>query len=154
MERVLDRDVDNQSLGALGWYNLALANLAAADQLTVLNVRLLFEEPIRALYAHAWEMALKACLRKQGYTPSQIRKEFGHRLDKIWAKVDRERFDRLQLRDELIGFINHLTFYHANRLYAYPLSGLRRELDLDYLRATSSRLRVSRACAIDLFYTA
>ena len=152
MERVKDNEVDQWSLGAMGWYNLALANLEAADYLAVSNTKLLFDEPIRSLYAHAWELALKACLRKQGYTPSQIRKKFGHRLDEIWQAVDRERYSQLQLRDELSGFINHLTFYNANRLYAYPLTGMRRELELSFLRATSSRLRVPRALAIELFH--
>lgn len=152
MERVGDDEIDRSSLGAMGWYNLALANLDAADHLIASNAKLLFDEPIRALYAHSWELALKACLRKQGFAPSQIRKRFGHRLDNIWNVVDRDRFYQLQLRDELDGFINHLTFYNSNRLYAYPLAGMRRELDIDYLRATSSRLRVPRALAIDLFY--
>ena len=135
----------------MGWYNLSMANLQAADELTAAGIRFSFQEPIRALYAHAWELALKACLRKQGYAPSRIRKEFGHRLDRVWREVDKQRFYQLQLHDELIGFINHLTFYNSNRLYAYPLAGMRRELDLDYLRATSSRLRIPRSLAIELF---
>ena len=153
MARVPDALLDEHSLEAIGWYNLAIANLNAADQLTAMNAKSSFDEPIRSLYAHAWELALKACLRKQGYTPSQIRKSFGHRLDKIWVAVDRERFDQLQLRDELISFINHLTFYNANRLYAYPLTGMRRELELSFVRATSSRLRISRASAVAIFHT-
>ena len=149
MERVHDDEIDRSSLGAMGWYNLAFANLEAADHLIASKAKLSFDEPIRALYAHAWELALKACLRKQGFAPSQIRKKFGHRLDIIWSVVDRDRFYQLRLHDELDGFINHLTFYHSNRLYSYPLAGIRRELGLDYLRATSSRLRVPRALAIE-----
>ena len=152
MERISDGELDSYSLGAIGWYNLAITNLDAADYLITSNaMRISFEEPIRALYAHAWELVLKACLRKQGLSPSQIRKLYGHRLDKIWISVDRERFGLLQLRDELDPFIQHLTFYHANRLYAYPLAGMRRELSLDYLRATSSRLRIPRVDVISIF---
>ena len=152
MDKDLRKELSERSLGALGWFNLAMSNLAAADFLESEKAKELpFHDPIRGLYAHAWELVLKACLRSQGLGVDEIRSKFGHDLRAIWDAVDRPRFPLLQLRDELDTFIDHLGFYHQNRLYAYPLAGSKRELELSFLRATSSRLRMSRSDAASIF---
>jgi hypothetical protein len=109
---------------------VGVANLDAAEELVAARVKLRFEDPIRSLFAHAWELNLKACLRRQDLTAEDVRKQFGHDLLRLWDAIDRSRFPLLQLRDELRGFVEHLAFYHLNRLYAYPIRGVRNEHSL------------------------
>lgn len=151
MDRDIQADVIERTLTPLGWHLVGTANLDAAEYLVADGVNLAFDDPIRALFAHAWELNLKACLRKQGMSAESVRKEFGHDLIKIWDAVDRSRFPLLSLRDELRPYIEHTAFYHRNRLYAYPTRGFRNEHSLAYVRATSSRLRLTRKGSVEMF---
>ena len=151
MDQDIRADVIARTLSPLGWHLVGVANLDAAEELVAARVKLRFEDPIRSLFAHAWELNLKACLRRQGLTAEDVRKQFGHDLLKLWEAIDRSRFPLLQLRDELRGFVEHLAFYHRNRLYAYPIRGVRNEHPLNYMRATSARFRLAPAAAIETF---
>jgi len=151
MDKEIRADVIARTLTPLGWHLVGKANLDAAEELVASGVKLNFEDPIRSLFAHAWELNLKACLRRQGLSAEEVRKAFGHDLLALWDAVDRPQFPLLELRDELRGFVERVAFYHRNRLYAYPLRGRRNEHSLTYLRATSSRLRLSRFGAVQTF---
>lgn len=151
MDKELRADLIARTLSPLGWHLVGVANLDAAEELVASGVRLRFEDPIRSLFAHAWELNLKACLRRQGMTTENVRKNFGHDLLKIWDAIDRGQFPYLQLRDELRFFVEHIAYYHRNRLYAYPVRGFKNEHTLTYVRATSSRLRLPRAAAFMTF---
>ncbi|MBM6577125.1 hypothetical protein KCP91_12150 [Microvirga sp. SRT01] len=151
----MDKDVrdavDERTLTPLGWHLVGTSYLDAAEELVGGEIKLRFEDPIRSLFAHAWELNLKACLRKQGHTADAVRLKYGHDLLKIWDAIDRNQFPLLQLRDEVRHYVEHIAFYHRNRFYAYPLRGRRNEHTLQYVRATSSRLRLPREAAIQTF---
>lgn len=151
MDKEIRADVIERTLSPLGWHLLGKANLEAAEHLVASGVRLRFEDPIRSLFAHAWELNLKACIRRQGLTAEAVRIEFGHDLLRLWDAIDRARFPLLQLRSELRGFVEHVAFYHRNRLYAYPIRGFRNEHSLTYVRATSSRFHLSPKAALETF---
>lgn len=151
MDRDIRANVIERTLSPLGWHLVGTANLDAAEHLVADAVKLAFDDPIRSLFAHAWELNLKACLRKQGMTAESVRKDFGHDLLKIWDAVERNRFPLLSLRDELRPYIEHTAHYHRNRLYNYPIRGFRNEYSLAYVRATSSRLRLTRKASVETF---
>jgi hypothetical protein len=140
-----------RTLTPLGWHLVGLANLDAAEKLMEPSVKLAFEDPIRSLFAHAWELNLKACLRRQGLSAEEVRKQFGHDLTKLWDAIDRSLFPRLQLRDDLRPFVEHIGFYHRNRLCAYPIRGYRNQHTLTYVRSASARFRIPRADAVESF---
>lgn len=151
MDKEIRADVIAHTLSPLGWHLVGVANLDAAEELVGQGVKLAFEDPIRSLFAHAWELNLKACLRRQGFDAEDVRKQFGHDLIALWDAVDRPKFPHLRLRDELRAFIERIGFYHRNRLYAYPIRGFRNEYSLAYVRDTSSRLRIPRSAALETF---
>ena len=151
MDKDIRAHVIERTMSPLGWHNVGVAYLDAAEELVASKIRPNFEAPIRSLFAHAWELSLKACLRRQGMDAENVRKQFGHDLIKLWDAVDRPRFGHLSLRDELRFFIESLAFQHRNRLYAYPIRGFKQEHSLDYVRATSSRLRLPRVLALETF---
>ncbi len=138
-------------LTPLEWHRVGKAYLDAAEELVASRIELDFEEPIRALFAHAWEMNLKACLRCQGMTVIVVRRKFGHDLMALWNATDRAKFPLLDLRDELGSFINRLSVSHSKRLYSYPRQEFKNEHGLSYLRAASSRLRLTRSEAVKTF---
>ena len=92
MDKEIRADVIERTLSPLGWHLLGKANLKAAEHLVASGVRLRFEDPIRSLFAHAWELNLKACLRRQGLPAEAVRIEFGHDLlqpfseNALWAR--------------------------------------------------------------------
>lgn len=139
-----------------GLFNLALSYLDAADELTRRLVdrhnplKLSFESPVRHLYAHTWELALKACLFRQGLTPVQL-KRIGHNLTKAWDLVDHRRFAALRLTPRVRIMPEVLDQFHPTRIYAYPVSGYRQEFTLVYIRDASQRFRLTRTEIIDLF---
>ena len=142
----------------VGFYNLALSYMEAADDLTSRihenkdrRLKLIFDSPVRHLYAQTWELALKACLFAQGIGPHKLKKDFGHRLLKAWKHVDKKRFARLNLSPETEQLSDHLGYYHSERLFAYPISGLREYVPLNYIKAESQRFRMARLEVIDLF---
>ena len=143
----------------VGFYNLALSYLEAADVLTERihaparedRPKLIFDSPVRHLYAQTWELALKACLFAQGIRPIKLKKDFGHKVLRAWKHVDRERFAQLDLRPETELIADHLGHYHLERMFAYPLIGVRQYLPLNYIRAESQRFRITRPQIIQLF---
>lgn len=151
LDRDIRADVIAHTLSPLGWHLVAVANLDAAEHLVAENVKLRFEDPVRSLFAHAWELTLKACLRRQGCDAEQIRKDYGHDLPRLWDAISRNEFPALALVDGLQPFIERIGYYHRNRLYAYPLRGFRNDFSLTYIRATSSRLRLAPRVAIETF---
>jgi len=141
----------------VGFYNLGLDYLAAADAIAGKHLdredpfKLAFESPIRHLYAHAWELFLKACIFQQGMRPSQIKRTIGHSLTKAWEAVDKERFEVLDLHPGTRLLMEGLDQFHPSRMDAYPVTGYRRQFTLTYLRAASQRFRISRAEIARLF---
>ena len=144
----------------IGFFNLALSYLDTADDLTrrihepakAARLQLGFDSPVRHLYAQTWELALKACLFAQGIRLHKLKKDFGHNLLKAWKRVDKERFARLNLstpESELIA--GHLGFYHTEKMFAYPLTGIREYLPLNYFKGQSQRFRIERMEIIELF---
>jgi hypothetical protein len=151
MPRPTAEELEALSLSALGWFNFALSYCQAADLLVDQKRKLPFDDPVRALYAQAWELALKACLLRQGVSRRALRIQYGHDLLKIWHGVNRSRFPSLKLTDRLALLLAHLQPFHELRLYSYPSGGLRTEFTLQYLRAQSERLHVARDQIIDIF---
>lgn len=143
----------------IGFYNLALSYLEAADDLVgrihgpinERNLQLAFDCPIRHLYGHTWELALKACLFAQGIRPYKLKNDFGHRLLKAWKSVDKDRFAILKLTPETECIASHLGLYHSEKMFAYPTTGVRSYLPLKQIKAESQRFRIKRAEVIDLF---
>ena len=143
----------------IGFFNLAISYLDAADELTNRihdtvsegHLHLNFDSPVRHLYAHGWELALKACLFAQGVRPAKLKKDYGHKILRTWKAVDKDRFSRLDLSDDTEAVAAHLSYYHAEKLFAYPLTGLREYLPLAFLKAQSERFRIDRAEIFELF---
>jgi len=98
-------------------------------------------------------LALKACLFAQGIRPHKLKQKFGHRLQKAWNYVDKERFARLSLAPETKEIAEHLGLYHSERMFAYPIAGARRYLPLNHIKAESQRFRIEREEIIGLFKT-
>jgi len=136
----------------VGFYILALSYLETADHLTSRihetdkeqRLDLSFDSPVRHLYAQTWELALKACLFAQGIRPQKLKTDFGHRLDKAWKHVDRQRFAFLYLDDATKEIAEHLGSYHHERQFAYPSTGIRQYLPLNYIKNESKRFRIDR----------
>ena len=143
----------------VGFYSLALSYLETADVLTdrihspVKEERpqLIFDSPVRHLYGQAWELALKACLFAQGIRPTKLKNDFGHNVMKAWKRVDKDRFARLRLTEETQSIAEHLGLYHSEKMFAYPLTGVRQYLPLNHLKAQSQRFRLDRSEVIQLF---
>lgn len=139
------------------FYAVGLSYLDAADHLTAslagppYKLRLAFDEPVRHLYAHAWEMFQKACLFQQGMTPIEIKQQFGHWLVKAWEKIDRSRFSDLQLDDASREYAEWLDHFHPTKEYAYPYTGYKVELSLEQLRDGLKRFRIARDVQLRLF---
>lgn len=134
----------------IGFFNLGLSYLDAADILSQRHLdsgdsfRLRFEHPLRHLYAHAWELFLKACLFQQGWTPAQMKRKIGHNLSKAWDEIERGRFAELDLHSDTRIVPEMLDQFHPTKQYAYPETGSRREFSIPYIRAASQRFRLSR----------
>lgn len=141
----------------VGFYILGLAYLNAADELTSRFLdasdpfKLTSESPIRHLYAHAWELFLKACVFKQGARPSEFKKALGHSLTSAWDAVDKLRFSRLDLHTDTRLLMEGLDQFHPTRMYAYPVTGFRREFSLPYVRDATQRFRIPRPEVVRLF---
>lgn len=139
------------------FYNVGLAYLDAADHLTAslqgppYGFRLLFDEPVRHLYAHALEMFQKACLFEQGFTPQEMKTRFSHRLVKAWDAIDRTHFSELRLDEDSRAIAEWLDIFHPTKEYAYPYTGYKMELSLEQLRDGLSRFRIARAEILRLF---
>ena len=107
----------------VGFYNLALSYLEAADVMTDLihapakedQPKLIFDSPVRHLYAQTWELALKACLFAQGIRPIKLKKDFGHKVLRAWKYVDKKRFAQLNLTPETELVADHLGLYHSEK---------------------------------------
>ena len=141
----------------VGFYILGLAYLDAADELAGRYLdpgdpfRLSSESPIRHLYAHAWELFLKACVFKQGCRPSEFKRTIGHSLTMAWDVVEKASFQMLDLHPDTRVLVEGLDQFHPTRMYAYPVTGLRREFTLPYVRDVSKRFRIPRAEILRLF---
>ena len=148
---------EHERQSPIGYFTMALAYLDAADELTRRQVdrddpfRLAFESPIRHLYAHTWELALKSCLFRQGMKPAEMKTKVSHNLTKAWDRVDRTRFAPLRLADHVRIMPEALDRYHPTKLYAYPVTGFRREFSLGYIRDAAQRFRISTGLILDLF---
>jgi hypothetical protein len=143
----------------VGFFNLALSYLDTADELTSRiidtapddRLHLMFDSPIRHLYGHTWELALKACLFAQGIRPHKLKNDFRHNVLKAWKRVDKVRFARLNFTPTSEEIARHLGFYHSGKMFAYPITGVREYLPLALFRTESQRFRISRPEIIDLF---
>ena len=146
----------------VGFFNLALSYLDAADELTDRiqaapkgeRLHLLFDSPVRHLYAQTWELALKACLFAQGVRPIKLKRDFGHKVLKAWKHVDKNRFSRLDLSPSTEQIADHLGYYHSEKMFAYPVTGIREYLPLNHLKIQSQRFRIARLQIINLFLRA
>lgn len=145
---------------AVGFFNLALSYLDAADELTDRiqaepreeRLHLLFDSPVRHLYGQTWELALKACLFAQGVRPIKLKNDYGHNVLKAWKRVEKDRFARLDLNPATQQIADHLGFYHSGKMFAYPTTGMREYLPLIFLKAQSQRFRIARLEIIGLFH--
>lgn len=142
---------DHVRQSPIGFYLLGCAYIDAADKLVseisdqAQAFRLAFDSPVRHLYAHGWELCLKACLFEQGIPPSVLKsRKFGHSLIALWRVVDRDRFAVLNLHARLEHVLHRLDRFHPTKLYAYPLTGYRNDFSLTYIREISQRFRLSR----------
>ena len=142
----------------IGFFNLGVSYLDAADALTrkqfdkADTFQLFFDSPIRHLYAHAWELFLKACIFRQGMKPSEMKRKIGHSLTKAWDEVDKSRFALLDLHPQTRTVPEVLDQFHMPpRMYAYPITGSRREFTITFVRAASQRFRISRRQTLELF---
>lgn len=142
----------------MGFFNLGISYLEAADALAERHLdkldrfKLTFDSPIRHLYAHAWELVLKACLFRQGMKPSEMKRTIGHSLTKAWDAIERPRFAPLNLNAKTRIVPEILDQFHMSpRMYAYPITGIRREFTIPYVRDASQRFKISRAVTIELF---
>jgi hypothetical protein len=139
---------DREDLSPLGYYNTSISFLDAGDLVSERSVS--FDAPARALYAHAWELTLKACLRVQGQSIEEIRRKIGHDLVKAYDDVDVERFTELNLWEARF-LMEQLNDFHLERLNFYPKAGAFNVLHLADVRDWSRRLRLDRPVAIRLF---
>lgn len=125
----------------LGQSYLQSANvLVAALEDPALGFDPQYKHPIRHLYAHGWELCLKACLLEQGTKPSQLKMLVGHSLTTAWEAIDRPRFAAIQLAEDLQPILVAMELYHPSKLHAYPVSGWQQMPTFRYLREISERL--------------
>jgi len=156
MTRPSERETDARQ-SPVGFYILGFAYLDAADVLASKHLdggdpfSLTSESPIRHLYAHAWELFLKACIFKQGMRPSGFKKAIGHSLVRAWDAIDKVRFAGLALHPDTRRLMEGMDQFHPTRMYAYPVAGPRREFTVSYVRDASKRFRIPRAEIIQLF---
>jgi hypothetical protein len=141
----------------IGFFNLGLSFLAAADALTEKadnkndSFRLSFDSPIQHLYAHGWELCLKACIFQQGELPSQMKNKIGHNLTEAWDQIDKVKFSVLKLTPESRQIVELLDTLHSTRLFAYPITGIRQQWSVTFMHSSSKRFRISRKQIIQLF---
>lgn len=132
----------------IGFFLLGIDYLTAAEAITVRHIavddpfHLRFELPIRHMYAHAWELCLKACLFQQGFLPSTLKHNVGHSLTAAWDKVDKQRFAIFDLQPRTRLIAERLDRYHPTKMYAYPITGSRTDWGLPYLRSSSRRFKI------------
>jgi hypothetical protein len=150
-------EIDRQS--AVAFYNVGITYLDAADELARRQLdrddkfRLSFDLPIRHSYAQAWELIQKACLRRQGIEPKELKLDVGHKLTKAWDLIDKLQFAALNLTPDTRTIVELLDNFHPTKLYAYPFTGARREIELKDLGTVSQRLRLPRSEILRLFVT-
>jgi hypothetical protein len=136
---------------------MGVAYVSAGDELARRHFdveepfRLQFEGPMRHLYAHGWELCLKACLFQQGTLPSELKYDPGHRLVSAWDAVDKERFAALNLTPATRHFTALLDRYHPTKYYAYPIGGARSDFTVAYVRAASQRFHIAREIISQMF---
>ncbi len=153
----MEDEIERQS--PMAFCNVGLSYLEGAEDLASrhldprIRFKLSHDLPIFHLYAHGWELVLKACLREQGMSAAELRSKIRHNLTKAWDSVDKERFAALRLTPETRAVIQVLDWYHPTKLFAYPYTGNRREIELDELTAVSRRLHLSRPDRLRLFST-
>lgn len=136
----------------LGQSYLQSANLlAAALEDPAAKFEPQYKHPIRHLYAHGWELCLKACLFEQGQKPSQFKGSVVHSLTKAWERIERDQFEPLNLTDDLARLLEVMEEYHPAKLYAYPESGGQVMPSFRYLREASERLLLPVAEVAPLF---
>ena len=141
----------------IGFYNLGLSYLAAADALTEKqsdkadSFRLAFDSPIQHLYAHGWELCLKACIFQQGTLPSDMKRSLGHSLATAWDRVDKVKFADLDLNPRTCQIVELLDELHPTKLFAYPVRGARQEWSIIFMRENSRRFRLPRTKILELF---
>jgi len=140
---------EREDLSPLGYYNVGQSYLDAAE--LVRERRLPFEGPARAMYAHAWELTLKACLRVQGQSVSHIHNVIRHDLVKAYDAIDLDRFSDLKLIVARF-LVEQLNDFHLERINFYPKAGSFNVLNLDDVGDWSRRLRLERNIASKLFF--
>jgi hypothetical protein len=132
---------------AVGLYNFAESYRHAADRIRASKAKpLRFDAPIRFLYYHAIELYLKACLRGDGLTPSEIKSRYGHGFKKLQkACVLRGVvFDDEDI--DVIGLVDGSNYWRSRYIetgldYYASLQGLARTSDslarsgCDFLRS-------------------
>lgn len=99
---------------ATGLWTYAESYLDAADFVAkgceANDCELRHKAPIRFLYAHAIELALKAFLRSTGVTPKQLKNRYGHRLvslmDACEAKGLREAGHSVELDRAVVEWLD------------------------------------------------
>jgi hypothetical protein len=151
----MDEEIERRS--PMAFFNVGLSYLEAADELAHRQLdrsvpfKLRFELPILHLYAHAWELVQKACLRQQGVSADELKLKIRHNLTKGWDLIDKDRFAALRLTPDTRPVVEVLDWYHPTKLFAYPYTGARREIDLGKLTDVSKRLHLPLADRLRLF---
>jgi hypothetical protein len=151
----MDDDIERQS--PMAFCNVGLAYVEAADELASRQLdrkvpfNLSYDLPILHLYAHGWELVQKACLREQGMSAEELRLKVRHNLTKGWDLIDKDRFAALRLTPDTRLIVEVLDWYHPTKLFAYPYTGSRRQIELAKLTKVSKRLHLSRADRLRLF---
>ena len=141
------------TMSPLGVYIHALGFLDAAEILVreqISKKRSILELPIRALYSHAWEAVIKACLLRQGWTPDALKMKIGHNLELGFENIKLGEFSVLKL-SYAAPIIPILNLYHRNRFNFYPGTGLFPMLEMSDLSKQSERLRLDRQTAAKVF---
>lgn len=133
----------------LGFFTLGQSYIQSANVLAVAledpanDFKPSYHHPVRHLYAHGWELCLKACLLEQGWQPSRVRDKFGHKLCEVWKYVERDRFPSLRLTDDLERVLRAMDQCHPSKLYAYPVADWQIFVTFRYLKEVSERLLIS-----------
>ena len=79
--------------------------------------------PKYMLLCNCIELSLKAVLlRNKLYTPPELKRKFGHNIDKLAEEVNKLMSSPNFNKNE-IEVINVLSLYHKNRLFTYPETG-------------------------------
>jgi len=80
-------------------------------------------DAIGLVASHGLELALKAFLLQAGRTPDELRRRFGHDLDKLWSEAVR---GGLPVERDPPYWLAVLSFMHdgPRYLYRYPTEGV------------------------------